>query len=121
MPPLRRASNMLSLAMPDALPKAVIAPPSQLGGASGSPIVVSATPAPDQLVVALRQLFTVLGTSATALGATHLGSWLGQAAVVVGPLVTVAVLVMGQLHQRHQSTKLAAMANALPDAVAVVK
>jgi hypothetical protein len=85
------------------------------------PIVVNADPKADQLIVALRQLITVLGASAGVLGAHHASLLLGQAAIVLGPAAAVVAIIMGQLHTRHQGQKLATMASALPDEVAVTK
>ena len=86
-----------------------------------APIVVNESPAPDQLIVGVRQVILILSAAATATGAHHLGSWMGQMAVAAGPIASLAVVIAGQIHIRHQGQKLAIMANALPDSIAQVK
>ena len=87
----------------------------------GLPIAVDPTPADGQLAVALRQLLMTAGGAATVLGASHLGTFLGQAALLVGPIVAVASIIIGQLRERRTNAKEVFMANKLPDHIAFVK
>ena len=85
------------------------------------PITVNATPAPDQLTALVRQAILVAAAIATALGASHLGSEIGLAATVAGPIAGLIVIVLGQIKTRRSALKMAAMANQLPDAIAQTK
>lgn len=105
--------------MPDA-PLPPLATPPQPDGASDRQIVVDSTSGPAQLTSALRTLFTVIGTSAGVLGYPHLDTWLGQAAIVIGPLIAVVAIILGQIHIRKAARQQVVMANKLPNADAVV-
>ena len=85
------------------------------------PIIVSATPGPNQRVVAVRQFLIAAGGAVGALGFTHLGTDLGIAATMVGPTVALVTAFFGQMHERHQAQRAAFMADKLPDEIAMVR
>lgn len=86
-----------------------------------TPIVVNASPAQAQLTSAVRSFVAAVGVAAGVLGYQHASVWIGQAALVAGPAITLAAVILGQIHIRKAEQQKATMANALPDAVAVVK
>jgi hypothetical protein len=89
-----------------------------------APIVVNASPAPDQWAAGARQLILILGPLAAFAAANHmlaLADWLNLAVAIVGPCAALASLIVGQLHTRKAAQNQAAMAKALPNAVAQVK
>lgn len=84
-----------------------------------APITITADPTISQLAVALRQLLLALGPVCALMGFTHLGTLLGLMGAVCGPLATVVVIIMGQLHERHGVAKQVLLAQATPDEVVV--
>lgn len=95
---------------------------------AAAPIVVNAAPERDQAEALLRQVLSALGLIVAAFGLAKASGVLNSAAALAGPLVTVVfsaiglgAVVWGQIKTRIMSKKAAAMANALPDSVAVTK
>ena len=92
------------------------------------PIVVNARPGRDQVAAGLRQFLSALGLIAATLGMAKQAGVLGQLAAIVDPAVTVVgmilgvgAVVIGQLKTRALSKKAAAMASKLPDHIAHTK
>ena len=85
------------------------------------PISVNATPDQGQLAVAIRQVILALSAGATTLGATHIASYLGVIATIVGPVVFLITVIVGQIHERTSHSNQVAMASELPDSIAFVK
>jgi hypothetical protein len=81
------------------------------------PMTIPANPLPEQLFTAARQIVPVIGAFAVGKG------WLSAdtATMIGGVLAIVAPIVWGQLKTLERSRKLTALANALPDDVAVAK
>jgi hypothetical protein len=92
------------------------------------PIEVNATPGRDQAEALLRQVIAALALIVAAFGAAKWAGQLNLLATLAGPIVTVAfgvvgigAILWGQIKTRILSQKAAAMANMLPDRVAVTK
>jgi hypothetical protein len=85
------------------------------------PIVANASPVPEQMASALRQLILALASIATALGYSKAAGDLSLVLDVLGPLAAVIVIVLGQLKTRKASQNTATLAAAVPDSIAVVK
>ena len=83
------------------------------------PITVTADPRMGQLAVALRQVLLGLGPICTLLGLTHLGTFFGLLAVIVGPVAAIVSIFFGQKHEVDSHAKQVALAAATPDQVLV--
>lgn len=83
-------------------------------------IVVPPSPAAGQIEAGIRQAVTVLGTILGMAGLAKLAGSLNDLLLVVGPLSSIIAIVWGQLYTRSQSEKLAIVAKAAPDTVAIV-
>lgn len=87
-----------------------------------APIEVNATPTPAQIAALLRQIVTVLGSIAGALGyAGVFDDRLNLATSMIGPTSALIAIVWGQIATRATAQKLAVAADAAPDRVAVLK
>lgn len=93
-----------------------------------APITVNANPEKDQAEALLRQVLAASGLIVAAFGAAKWAGVLNVAASLAGPIVTVVfgavglgAIIWGQVKTRILSKKAAAMANALPDSVAVTR
>jgi len=92
------------------------------------PIVVNANPGQDQAEAAVRQVLLALGVIVAAFGAAKWSGTLNMLASLAGPIVTVlfgvvgiGAAIWGQIKTREVAKKGAAMANLLPDSLAVAK
>lgn len=86
-----------------------------------TPIMVNPYPTQDQIAAGIRQTILILGSVAGALGAAKVAGELNTLLVIVGPIAALISFVLGQLHTRSASKKLAITAAAAPNAVAQVK
>lgn len=91
-------------------------------------IQVNANPAQDQAEALVRQVLAAAGLIVATLGAAKAAGVLNVLAALAGPIVTVlfgavglGAILWGQVKTRRLAQKAAAMANALPDSVAVAK
>lgn len=82
-----------------------------------APITVSASPWPEQVYTAMRQILPVVGAYAAGRG------WIAEdtATMIGGVLTIVAPIVWGQIKTLERSRKLAVLAEVAPDEVAVTK
>lgn len=91
------------------------------------PVVVNATPGPDQINAGVRQFITALGPVVALLAQTPWGAKIGLtgywAAIVSasGIIAAVVSIVAGQMKTRSMATKAIVMANAVPDTVATIR
>lgn len=83
------------------------------------PITVTTDPKVAQLAVGIRQLVLALGMIAGTLGYAHVGNVIGAFAMVAGPVASIVVVIMGQMHERHTVAKAVELAQALPATVTV--
>lgn len=83
-------------------------------------IKVPESPTPAQIEAGIRQAVTILGAIAGTVGAAKLAGHLNEVLLIVGPLSSIIAIVWGQLFTRSQAKKLAVVAEAAPNAVAVV-
>jgi hypothetical protein len=84
-------------------------------------ITVNANPNVDVLQAFIRQLITVAGAAAAALGYSGLAGKLGLLLGISGPLASLIAMGWGLWKTRTIAKKAATMASALPDAVATTK
>lgn len=92
-------------------------PPTQ----TNSPIMVWATPTPDQVMTGLRYTLLAVSSVASALGLEKLAGGASALLAAVGPIAVVVVFIWGQLVTRATSKQKAIMATALPDSIAQTK
>lgn len=85
------------------------------------PIEVNASPTPAQIAALLRQIVTVVGSAAGALGYAGVAGQLNEYLTIVGPLAAVIAVLWGQISTRSTAKKLAIAADAAPDRIAVLK
>lgn len=85
------------------------------------PIIANASPVPEQLAAALRQLILALAMVATALGYSKAAGDLNLVLQVIGPFAAVVSIILGQLKTRVASQNTAKLAAAVPNSIAVVK
>jgi uncharacterized membrane protein YfcA len=88
-----------------------------------TPILVNATPTPDQIASAIRYGVTAAGSIAGALGYSGVFSDKqdNTAAAMIGPMAVVIAFIWGQLVTRLRAKQLAVTAAHSPDPVAQVK
>lgn len=82
-----------------------------------SPIVVNPNPLPAQALVAVRSLLILAGGIAVGRG------WLTneQLSILVGAILVLGPIIYQQFASRRNTAKLATLAEAAPNTVAVVK
>lgn len=88
---------------------------------TATPIVVNPDPSQEQLQSAIRSVILGFGSFAAALGFTKVAGGLDLLLQIVGPIAMLVSIVMSQLNTRASHAQKVTMAQATPNAVAVVK
>lgn len=85
------------------------------------PIQVDADPMRAQVGAAIRDALLTLSIAAGVLGWTHVAGAVSGLMAAAGPVAGVAVFVWRQVVTRRHAQKAAAMADKLPNRIAVAK
>lgn len=84
-------------------------------------IVVNQSPTPAQILSAVRWAITTAGAVATALGYAGAAGHISGLLQFAGPIATALGFALSQWNARDSAKVKAALANALPNTVAVAK
>jgi uncharacterized membrane protein YtjA (UPF0391 family) len=95
--------------------------PGAAPAAPAQPILVNAQPATDQVEAGFRMTLFAISAVAGALGYTGVAGKASALLMAVSPVAGLIVFVWSQISTRLKSQKAAAMANALPNEVAMTK